>query len=54
MSADFAPLTAETFVESLLDVFGNERKSLGGYVYPLILLLDALAKGVSLMHFEAW
>jgi len=45
LSADFAQLTAETFVESVLDVFGDERQSPACYVHPPILLLEALAKG---------
>ena len=50
LSAAFVPLTAETFMESMLDLLGDERQSFAGHLHPLILLLDAIATGNYMLH----
>ena len=46
----FVPLTAGSFVDSMLDLLGDKRQSFAGHLHPLILLLDAIVTGIYMLR----
>lgn len=50
LPAAFVPLTAESFVDSMLDLLGDKKQSFAGHLHPLMMLLDAIVTGMYMLN----